>query len=81
MKNYGSDYVRCFIRKNLSKVVIVFADPDSNSENDRVSSTNSVVIHLVHGDKVDLGGCTSAASIFSDTAYETTFSGFLLKAD
>ena len=79
MKNFGSDSADCYIRKNGSGVVEAYTNPDSNSESGYYSSTNSVVIHLVHGDKVDLGVCSPFAYIHG--GIDTTFSGFLLRSD
>ena len=79
MKNSGIDNAICIIRKNGSNVVVAETDPDSSSDGGFYSSTNSVVIHLVHGDKVDTGSCSPIANIYG---YDfTTFSGFLLRAD
>ena len=77
MEAKGSVIAYCRIRKNGSNVVKVY----TAAANGYYSSTNSVVMHLVHGDKIDVGGCSSIANILSDNDYETNFSGFLLKAD
>ena len=79
MKKPGSSYANCYIRKNGSNVVEAWTDPDSNSDNGYYSSTNSVVLHLINGDKVDLGSCSPIANIVVGT--DTTFSGFLLRSD
>ena len=79
MRNPGSGYAGCEIRKNRSNLVQAYTEPDTNSDSGYYSSTNSVVVHLVHGDKVDLGGCSPIANIYGYT--DTTFSGFLLRTD
>ena len=80
MKEPRRDYAICNIRKNGSNLdVRAYTDPDSNSDGGYYSSSNSVVMHLVHGDKVDLGSCSPIATILSSD--ETTFSGFLLRSD
>ena len=79
MKSYGSDYAQCYIRKNRSNVGEAYTNPDSNSDSGWYSSSNSVVIHLVHGDQVNLDSCSPIASIYG--FIHTTFSGFLLRAD
>ena len=81
MKIAGSNYAECRIRKNRSTVLGVFTNPDSNSESGYYGSTNSVVLHLVHGDKVDVGSCSPIANIYHGVYAETTLSGFLLRAD
>ena len=80
MQNGGSNYGACSVRKNGSDAVDAGTNPDSDSDGGAYSSTNSVVLHLVRGDKVDLGACSPNGSIYSSYAF-TTFSGFLLKAD
>ena len=79
-KDRGESLAYCKIRKNGSNIVSAFTDPDSNSDNGLYSGTNSAVLHLVHGDKVDVGDCSYLTSIQShdDTS---SFSGFLIKAD
>ena len=70
----------CYIRKNGSGKVIAWTDPDSNSDGGVYSATNSVVLHLVQGDTVDVGGCSRIDNIHN--ANETSsFSGFLIKTD
>ena len=59
-------------------MVLAYSDPPSVSINGYYSVSNSVVLHLAHGDRVDLGDCTDASSI---RQYGSSFSGFLLKAD
>ena len=76
VKNFGSDSAYCDIRKNGSNVVKAYTLSHSNGY---YSTTNSVVMHLVHGDKVDLGGCSPIASLYG--LKYTTFSGFLPTAD
>ena len=64
----GFDNAYCTIRKNGSRIYGEY------------SGTAFVVLHLVHGDKVDVGHCSPLANIHrnNDTS---SFSGFLIKAD
>ena len=80
MKSSGSDIAQCGIRKNQSDVVIALSNPVS-SLGGIDGSTNSVIMHLVRGDKVDLGSCSSYDTMYINSAWFTTFSGFLLQAD
>ena len=81
LKAGGKDWVYCHIRKNGSNVVRAMTDPDISSDGGYYSATNSVVLHLVHGDTVDVGSCTDISNFMSTTNYDTSFSGFLLKPD
>ena len=81
VKLYDRDSVWCAIRKNGSYLVYVFSDPDAASDGSYSGGTNSVVVHLVRGDRVDIGDCSSIANIYVHNHGETSFSGFLLKAD
>ena len=76
----GSNLATCWIIINEYSLVETFTDPNGNSDGGRFGVTNSVVIHLVHGDQVYLGLCSSIDSICSG-GVATTFSGFLLQAD
>ena len=78
LKEGGYDRAYCWIRKNRSNIFIAYTDPDSNSDDGMYSATNSVVLHLVQGDTVDVGGCSPIANIYT---YYSTFSGILIKAD
>ena len=80
MKQRGRDYASCFIRKNGSDIFTAWIDPDSNSDGGWNSATNSVVLHLVHGDIVDVVGGSPIANIHTNTD-TSSFSGFLIKAD
>ena len=79
LKNTGSDTAYCHIRKNGSNVVIVYTNPDTNSG--QYGSSNSIVIHLLLGDTVDLDNCSANIDNINTSYTFTTFSGFLLKAD
>ena len=68
----------CRIIKNGGGVLSAFLSPDSKSNGGYYGTSNSVVIHLVRGDIVGLGDCSS---IHFDSDFDTTFSGFLLEAD
>ena len=75
---YNNAY--CFIRKNGSDIFGAWTDPDIDSDGGVYSATNSVVLHLVQGDTVDVGGCSRIDNIHN--ANETSsFSGFLIKTD
>ena len=74
-KPYSSGVnIDCYIRKNGSGVIRVYL----SSGNGNYESSNTVVLHLRLGDKVDLGACSSASTMWRDP---TSFSGFLLEAD
>ena len=75
----SDDYAQCFIRKNRLNTVYIYSNPVSSSDGGYYGASNSVVFCLVRGDIVDLGSCTAANTF--DYGRETTFSGFLLKAD
>ena len=79
MKNVGYGQAYCWIRKNWSGLIGVQTSVQMDIADSYIGISNALVLHLVRGDVVDLGGCTSADSIYSGT--ETSFSGFLLKAD
>ena len=81
LKTSGGDFAKCRIRKNGSDIVEVLVYPSSTSSSKYGGTTNSVVLHLIRGDKVDVAGCTAISTIQVDNDYDTTFSGFLLKAD
>ena len=76
IKTRDNDRAHCLVRKNGSNLYLAWTD----SAGGVYSATNSAVLHLVHGDKVDVGGCSPLASIYS--GYDSSsFSGFLIKAD
>ena len=82
IKSRGSNEAECAIRKNQNHVLVeAWTNPDRNSDDGNFGSTNSIVIHLIHGDTIDLGYCTSAASMYTGGDWGTSFSGFLLRAD
>ena len=81
MKKVGIDYAQCFLQKNGSDIVVVFTNPDSDSDGGYYGSTNSVILHLVNGDRVNLARCTTPDTMHIDSNWFTTFSGFLVKAD
>ena len=57
--------------------VLTKSDPHSSSDGGLYESSNSVILHLDRGDRIDLGSCTKANTMY----YWTSFSGFLLRAD
>ena len=78
MKGYASKIAYCIIRKNGSSMLWVYSDTGVTN-NGYYSVTNSIILHLMHGDIVNVGGCTPIATINGDVY--TTFSGFLIQAD
>ena len=81
MKKDGRDYARCGMRINGSNIVFVLTAPDSDSDGGYYGSTNSVMLHLVNGDRVNLASCTTPDTMYINYNWFTTFSGFLVKAD
>ena len=79
LKSYYSTQTWCKIRKNDSPIVV--AHTTASQDSTYYSSSNSVVLHLMLGDTVDVGHCTSWSSIYGGSDYATTFSGFLLQSD
>ena len=72
-KEYGVDYAYCSIRKNGSNMIHIQSSPAY--DNSYYEGSNTAILELTHGDRVDLGGCTSG----NDTMYYwTSFSGYLL---
>lgn len=57
------DYVECYIRKNGAEQMKVFNNPDTASDVGNYEATGSVVLHLAHGDVVDLGASTSISAM------------------
>ena len=81
IKAMGYDNAQCSIRKNGQMVVEAWTNPERDHDGGAYGSTNSAVLHLVHGDTVDVGGCTSRDSMYTGGDWGTSFTGFLLKAD
>ena len=79
LKSPNYDIAYCHIRKNGSNIIYVHSSRGSSSYRGYYGSSGSVVFYLDHGDTVDIGGCTDDSTFGSGK--ETTFSGFLLKAD
>ena len=52
---------------------------NSNTASSFDGVSNSVILHLVHGDIVELAGCTDIGTFYADQ--QTPFSGFLLQTD
>lgn len=71
--SYNTAY--CHIRKNKSSQLYIYSDPVN--DNGYYETSNSITLHLDRGDIIDLGGCTSASSMWE----MTSFSGFLFKID
>ena len=70
----GYDLANCYIRKNRSNMVLAYLEPKGSGY---YEASNTVVLQLQLGDTTDLGGCTSASTMW----YWTSFTGFLLHAD
>ena len=79
LKSVSSDIAYCSINKNHYVTVRAYTDPDRSSDSGYYMSSTSVVLHLVRGDVVNLEDCTPISSF--NPYVETSFSGFLLKAD
>ena len=75
-KHPAYDYAQCYIRMNKANVIFAHTNPHGNNY-EYTESSNSVILHLKQGDKVDLGDCSSASYMWD----WTSFSGFLLNAD
>ena len=76
IKEPMADHAWCYIRKGGVNQVQAGTDPPTNAELGYYTASNVVVLHLQSGDIVDLGDCSPANTMFTDT----TFTGFLLKA-
>ena len=76
-KAYHDNEAYCYIRQNGNDIVWTESDPHSSSDGGLYESSNSVILQLDRGDRVDLGTCTKASTMY----YWTSLSGFLLKAD
>ena len=74
VKMDNADHAWCYIRKNGQQMVQAGL---SGLVGGWVGATNSVILHLQQGDVVDVGGCSPANTMFSDT----TFTGFLVELD
>ena len=68
---------QCYIQKNYSNQIIAYSSPYSSARGYYYQSSNSLVVHLNHGDVITLGGCTAIGSIYS----YTSLTGFLVKPD
>ena len=80
-KQARKQYANCRIRRNGFDIVVAYIDTDSNSDTGYYGSTNSVMLHLGHGDKVELGGCSTFDTMLINIGFRTTFSGVLVKSD
>ena len=69
----------CWVSKNSLGKIQLQSVVSWNSLDSYFVSSNSVILHLDVGDAVDIGGCSSIDTIYDGT--ETSFTGFLLKAD
>ena len=82
LKQSGSNFAECTIRKNQSTVANAHSDPDGDSEIGYLSSSASVVIHMARGDKMDVYCRSSLNTLHTGYSYMyNSFSGFLLQAD
>ena len=70
----GHEHAYCHIRKNGAESHVF-----GNTVGSHIERSNSVVLHLVKADVVDLDNCTALGTFF--VGWETSFSGFLLQED
>ena len=77
MKNSGVYRAQCSIKKQ--GVSLITAQTNLQTALSYIVGSNSLILHLNAGEVVDISGCTNIDSIFTGT--ETSFTGFLLKAD
>lgn len=72
------DMVYCRIKLNNDTLVYTRIDPnDDHADYGSYGTSTSIIIRLANGDRVYVGGCSSANTIDQ----YSTFSGFLLKHD
>ena len=79
MKMSDVNQAYCWVQKNSFGKIAIQSTVSGNSLDSYFVSSNSVILHLDVGDAIDIGGCTSIDTIYDAT--ETSFTGFLLKAD
>ena len=81
MKRNGVDvaYVECWILLNDDFKIILYADPVLDNIKDGYQVTGSLVLHLIPGDRVQVGSCANAIKI--NKSYHTYFSGMLVRPD
>ena len=60
-------------------MIIAQSSVNSNTASGYDGASTSVILHLVHGDIVDLGGCTAIGTFYPGPV--TSFSGFQLQGD
>ena len=60
---------------------MIMAEANANSDTADIylGSSNTVILHLAPGDVADVGACSNIYSL--NTSWQTSFSGFLLRAD
>ena len=75
----GETRAYCYIRKNGVHLIHTQSFVNSNTASGRDGLSNSLIVHLVHGDIVDLGLCTDIGTFYANS--ETSFSGFLFQND
>ena len=71
------DHAWCYIRKNGQRVV----QSGISGVFGWIGATNSVILHLLQGDFVDVGGCSSANSPNTTMFTDSSFTGFSVKVD
>ena len=76
MKHRDNDQAYCWLRKNEYELLPIQTTMDYYSYG---SSANSVILQLSFGDTLDFSGCSNIATFYPGR--ETSFTGFLLKAD
>ena len=79
LKARDTVHVSCKIRKNQSGLVIAHSNPEGDNEFGYYSGSTSVVLHLDHGDCIDVY-CDSGVSSMLGSQYDV-FSGVLIQAD
>ena len=66
-----------YIKQNDANTIWTYCDSSGNSDGGYYESSNTAVLHLNRGDRVNLG----SGSVASTMNYLTSFSGFLLISD
>ena len=75
-KNRDTGQAYCWLRKNDFEFLPIQSTVNYNSFDSYFVSSNSVILKLNYGDRLDFSGCTNISTIYPGT--ETSFTGFLL---
>ena len=78
-KASGEENAYCYIRKNGTNTIQAQSAVMSSIASSYDGVSNSVILHLVQGDIVDLGDCSYIGTFYPYS--NTSFSGFLLQKD